>query len=71
MTLNAHPGKNMWITGKVCDGMLSKIVINMTQVIRNHMPKFQGGSLNSLGGVRGRTDTQTDTHTEGLPALII
>ena len=61
--------------------MLSKIVINMTQVILHHIPKFQGGSLNPLGGVRGRTDThththtQTDrhtyTHTEGVPALII
>ena len=55
--------------------MLSKIVINMTQVILHHIPKFQGGSLNPLGGVRGRTDTHTDrqthTHTEGLPALII
>ena len=54
-------GKNKWIIEKLSDRMLSKIVVNMTQRIRHHMPEFQGDSLNPLGGVRGRTDTQTHT----------
>ena len=47
----------------------------MARIVPYHMVRFGGGRMIPLGGVRGHTDTQTDrqtdTHTEGLPALII
>ena len=47
----------------------------MTRELVLDMVRFGGDRIIPLGGVRGRTDRQTDTHThrhtEGLPALII
>ena len=41
-------------------------LVNVRQI-----PKFEVNRLSTLGGVREHTDTHTDRHTEGLPALII
>ena len=43
----------------------------MAMVYVRQIPKFEANRLSTLGGVREHTDTHTDRHTEGLPALII